>query len=92
VHQGDFGLANLWLNTAFAAALNWLSVTGVISWWMRRPERRVGIPPKVSVRRPTILSIIVVGLCLLPMLGVSVACIFLVDRFLGPRLMKSAVA
>jgi uncharacterized iron-regulated membrane protein len=73
VHQGDFGLANLWLNTAFALSLVWLSVTGVASWWIRRPKQTLGIPPKMLVRCPWPLVAIVATMCLLlPIFGASV--------------------
>ena len=44
VHTGDFGPLNLGLNTAFALSLVWLSITGVVSWWIRRPRRSLGVP------------------------------------------------
>ena len=46
VHQGDFGPVNLWLNTLLAVSLIWPSVIGTISWWLRRPKREMGVPPK----------------------------------------------
>ena len=52
VHQGDFGAWNVWLNTAFALSLVWLTVTGTASWLMRRPGRGWGVPPKVHLRWP----------------------------------------
>ena len=45
VHQGDFGLVNVWLNTLLACSLIWLSTTGILSWWLRRPKGHSGVPP-----------------------------------------------
>ena len=89
VHQGDFGQWNLWLNTAFALALIWLSVTGVISWWTRRPRHKLAPPPRVTARAPGFLIATAIALCVVfPILGLSVACVFLADLLLG-RLMGS---
>lgn len=87
VHQGDLGVANLWLDTAFAAALIWLGVTGVASWWTRRPPRRVGVPPRAAIRWPGALVAAATCLCLLlPLLGASVVLIGVLDRLFGRRL------
>ena len=76
VHQGDFGPTNLWLNTLLAASLIWLSVTGIISWWIRRPKGKIGAPPKSANPLP---SGIIVALCLtgvlLPIFGLSVVAV-----------------
>ena len=81
VHQGDFGATNVWLNTLFAAALIWLSATGLTSWWIRRPQRGLGIPPRVD--RPITRGLKLSGLCLcllLPLFGLSVLVLWLLDR------------
>jgi uncharacterized iron-regulated membrane protein len=81
VHQADFGAINLWLNTAFAFSLVWLTITGALSWWIRRPKNRFGAPPKSSVRWPKGLAVGAVTMCVvLPIFGVSVLSVFLVDR------------
>jgi uncharacterized iron-regulated membrane protein len=76
VHQGDFGPVNLWLNTALAASLIWLSVTGTLSWWIRRPKGRSGIPPARAEIFPTwVISSLVVAGIVLPTFGLSVVTI-----------------
>jgi uncharacterized iron-regulated membrane protein len=83
VHQGDFGFANVWINTAFAVSLIWLTATGLASWWVRRPKGRTGVPPKRAVvwRWPVTVSALV--LCLvLPIFGASVAAAAGVDKIL----------
>jgi uncharacterized iron-regulated membrane protein len=92
VHQGDFGLPNLWINTAFALALVWLSVTGVISWWTRRPSHKLAPPPRATGRAPPFL--VPTGIALgvaFPILGLSVACILVADFTFG-RLMGTPAA
>lgn len=73
VHQGDFGLWNLWMNTAFALSLVWLTVTGVASWWLRRPKAQLGVPRKVELRWPRALVVTAAVMCVLfPIFGASV--------------------
>jgi uncharacterized iron-regulated membrane protein len=80
VHQADFGAVNVWLNTAFAGSLVWLCITGVLSWWNRRPAGTVSAPPKVNARLPgAVATIVVVASVLMPLFGVSVLLIVLVE-------------
>ena len=73
VHQGDFGAWNLWLNTAFALSLVWLTVSGIASWWLRRPARSLGVPRKVGLRWPRGMIVAATAMCvLMPIFGASV--------------------
>lgn len=81
IHQADFGPLNLWLNTLFALSLVWLSVTGVASWWIRRPRGRVSAPPRAFTQWPAGLKIGAVAMCLvLPIFGLSVVLVSVGDR------------
>jgi uncharacterized iron-regulated membrane protein len=45
-HEGDMGAWNLALNTVFCTAIIFLSVSGLVMWWLRRPAGlRLGAPP-----------------------------------------------
>jgi len=80
VHQADFGPINIWLNTAFASSLIWLSITGVLSWWKRRPAGAVGAPPKPDATTPPAVRAIVLLACLLmPLFGASIVLIGLAE-------------
>jgi len=86
VHQGDFGWPNLALNTAFALSLIWLSVTGALSWWIRRPKHTIGAPPRsTSNFSRTLLAATVLACLVFPLLGLSVLCLWLVDLVVGQR-------
>ena len=76
VHQGDFGPLNLWLNTLLATSLVWLSATGLVSWWIRRPKGQLGIPPARDVRwsKGMLIPLGAMSL-LLPIFGLSVIAI-----------------
>ena len=92
VHQGDFGPVNLWLNTLLAFSLIWLSVTGALSWWIRRPKAKMGVPPKGAYPLP---SGIIMALCLtgviLPIFGLSLVAITAI-RWLGTRYLRLGAA
>jgi uncharacterized iron-regulated membrane protein len=83
VHQGDFGPINVWLNTAFSASLVWLTVTGLASWWIRRPKGHLGVPPKRSVLWRWPLATAVLALCvILPIFGASVVAVSVIDKLM----------
>ncbi len=82
LHEGSyFGRVGPWINTALASALLWLAVTGVGAWWTRKPAGSAGIPPPVATRWPLWVLTLAVALCvLLPLLGLSVVCLWLGER------------
>lgn len=90
LHEGSyFGRANQVFNTLVALALVWLSVTGFIGWYKRRPAGGLAVPVRREVRFPAVLIVVAGLLCvILPLLGASVLVIALVDRSLG-RLLPS---
>ncbi|HTO66752.1 MAG TPA: PepSY domain-containing protein [Bradyrhizobium sp.] len=93
VHQGDFGAVNLWLNTLFAIALIWLSATGIVSWWIRRPKGRIGIP---SARRQSWTTGMVIAIgamaLLLPIFGLSVVIMIAASKLAWRRTRLSSAA
>lgn len=88
LHEGRFfGRANQVFNTLVALSLIWLSVTGFIGWYKRRPAGSLSAPP----RREGVLPKTVLGtgaaLCVaLPLFGISVLGIWLLDVIMGNRL------
>jgi uncharacterized iron-regulated membrane protein len=91
LHEGSyFGRINQVFNTLVALALVWLSITGFIGWYRRRPAGKLAPPPRRQVRFPGALITAGGLLCVaLPMLGASVLAIALLDRALG-RLLRPA--
>lgn len=86
VHQGDFGAWNLWLNTAFALSLVWLTISGVASWWLRRPSRSLGIPRKVELRWPRGMIVAATVMCvLMPIFGASVLLLAGLEKLFARR-------
>lgn len=91
LHEGSyFGRINQVFNTLVAIALVWLSITGFIGWYRRRPAGKLAPPPRRQTRFPGALITAGGLLCVaLPMLGASVLAIALLDRALG-RLLRPA--
>lgn len=91
VHQGDFGPFNLWLNTLFAASLVWLAVTGIASWWLRRPRGQIAPPPRTDARWPGGLKIGAAAMCIvLPVFGLSVIAVAALDGAMRRIAMRRA--
>ncbi|HEV7609195.1 MAG TPA: PepSY domain-containing protein [Steroidobacteraceae bacterium] len=83
-HEGQlFGVANQVLGLFTALGLMAISISAVVMWWRRRPEGALGIPaPRIAeFRIGTRLWIAIVALAVfLPVLGVSLICLWLFDH------------
>jgi uncharacterized iron-regulated membrane protein len=91
LHQGELGWWDTILNTVFCLAVIFMSVSGVVMWWKRRPAGTVGVPlyPR-DYRVP--LAIMVIGLVValaFPLTGIAIAVLALID-FLLPKRLKEA--
>ncbi|MGQ0699494.1 MAG: PepSY-associated TM helix domain-containing protein [Panacagrimonas sp.] len=82
LHEGSFfGRANQWFNTTVSLALVWISLTGFLSWWLRRPKGRLAAPLRAEIRLPRWALGTGIGLCVfMPMLGASVLALWGLDR------------
>ncbi|HJR75128.1 MAG TPA: PepSY domain-containing protein [Luteimonas sp.] len=82
IHEARFfGSAGPWLNTAFAGALVWMSVTGFMTWWRRKPERALGVPPAARAPWPAWLKAFGAALFVaLPLLALSVSLLWLAEK------------
>jgi uncharacterized iron-regulated membrane protein len=85
LHEGRFfGRINQIFNTLVATGLVWLSVTGFIGWYRRRPHGGLAAPPRRSLRIPRAVIATGIALCVvLPLLAISVLALFLMDRGFG---------
>lgn len=92
LHEGRFfGRLNQIFNTVVAAALVWLSVTGFIGWYKRRPHGRLAVPPKRDLVLPRPLIATGIVLCaVMPLLALSLLAIEVVDRSFGRLFSKPA--
>ena len=84
LHMGNyFGRANQLLMLIPCIAIWVLTFSGVAMWWKRRPAGRVGAPPALPGARVggLLLSLVVAGIAL-PLFGMSLILIGLLDRAL----------
>ncbi len=82
-HEGQlFGWANQLLGLTAALGMITLSVSGLIMWWKRRPEGRLGAPAILDDRRLSWgLGLLVLAFAVfLPVLGVSLVAVALIEQ------------
>ena len=85
-HEGDLGIWNLVLNTLFCLSVITVSLSGVVMWWIRRPEatRRLAAPPKphdVPLWKGAAVLVVALGI-LFPMAGSAIIAVLLLDALL----------
>lgn len=88
-HEGQlFGVPNQLLGVFTTAGLVLMSISSIVMWWRRRPERVLGAPPELSRNRLTpgfIVAIVAFGVYL-PMVGFSIIAVWLIEFLLLRRL------
>jgi uncharacterized iron-regulated membrane protein len=88
-HEGQlFGLANQLLNMVVAIGLVTLAISGAMMWWRRRPAETLGAPPapRSSPLATGFFALLVLLAVLLPLLGVSMVAVPLVERVVLRRI------
>lgn len=87
-HQGElYGPLNMAQNTLAAIMGVLLSISGFVSWWMRRPQRGLGVPAAPeAILSPAMIALVVVMGALLPLMGASLVLALLLDWLLFRRL------
>jgi uncharacterized iron-regulated membrane protein len=91
LHQGNLGLWNTALNMLFCLAVIFMTVSGAVMWWKRRPAGRIGVPayPRNYRAPAAILAIAAVVCALLPLTGLAIIAFSIID-FLLPKRFKEA--
>ncbi|MCC5781083.1 PepSY domain-containing protein [Nitratireductor sp. B36] len=82
-HEGDMGLWNLALNTVFCLSVIFLSISGLVMWWMRRPSRalRLAAPPlpaNLPLWKGAVVVMLLVSL-LFPLVGITLLALLALD-------------
>lgn len=88
-HQGElYGWVNK-LQNLFSAGLGLtLAISGFVAWWKRRPTGSIGVPRttmSISVGKGVVISTAVLAV-LLPLMGLSLIAVLLLDRLLFKKL------
>ncbi|AKU15028.1 PepSY-associated TM helix domain-containing protein [Luteipulveratus mongoliensis] len=91
LHEGRrFGTLNMWLTTLFCLGVIVSCVTGPMMWWRRRPRgsAELGAPRgRLPLATTPGLAVLVTLLAVfLPVFGVSLVIVLLLDRFVLSRL------
>lgn len=88
-HEGQlFGWFNQLLGVLTALGLMTLSISALTMWWRRRPAGALGAPARVVGERVglPLIALIVLFAVLLPMLGISLIVVLVIERVLLRRL------
>lgn len=85
-HEGDLGLWNLVLNTGFCLSILFLSASGLIMWWKRRPARaaRLAAPPRpqdLPFWKGAAALVVVLSLAF-PLAGLAIVTVLILDATL----------
>lgn len=85
-HEGDLGIWNLVLNTVFCLSILFVSASGLIMWWKRRPASaaRLAAPPRpndLPFWKGAALLVIALGI-IFPMAGAAIVTVLLIDATL----------
>jgi uncharacterized iron-regulated membrane protein len=86
LHQGGLGIINLLVNTLICLIMIVISVTAVLMWWARKPEKRLTLNPPVVINNSPLwkfgLVAVVLIAVLLPLTGVAIALFVIADLLL----------
>ncbi len=89
-HEGDMGNWNLALNTLFCASIIFMSTSGLVMWWKRRPAGalRFAAPPlphDMPLWKGAVLMTLLLSLAF-PMVGLTLLAVLLFDILLVARI------
>ncbi|MBB4954898.1 putative iron-regulated membrane protein [Agrobacterium vitis] len=89
-HEGDMGLWNLVLVTVYCLSVIFLSVSGIVMWWMRRPQgasrlMAPAIPADMRLWKGGAIVMLLVSL-LFPLTGITLIAVLLLDMLLIRRI------
>lgn len=84
LHEGQMGWWNVALNFIFTLSVLFISISGVVMWWMRRPAGQLGSPRYMrDFRIPAaVLGIGAVVGVLFPLGGLAILCFAAIDYLL----------
>ena len=90
LHQGDAGVLNIVLNTLFCLAVLFISVSGVVMWWLRRPQGSVRLaappmPENLPLWKGAALVMLFVSLAF-PLVGITLIGVLTLDLLIFSRI------
>lgn len=93
LHEGKmFGWLNQLIILFICLMVLLSSVSGMVIWWMRRPQNGWGVPPlRHDLPRWKIATVVMIALGIaFPLVGISMMAVWLLDRIALSRFAKSA--
>ncbi|KAB2328488.1 PepSY domain-containing protein [Cytobacillus depressus] len=89
LHEGRlFGIANQILGLIVCLGLIGIVISSFIMWRKRKPEGKLGAPAKSKdkkITRTVFFIMLIMGM-IMPLVGISIIMMFLLDRFVFPRI------
>lgn len=90
LHEGDIGVWNIALNTIFCLSVVFLSVSGIVMWWKRRPagaNRLVApvVPENMALWKGGAIVMVAVSL-LFPLTGIVLVTVLALDMLVVRRM------
>lgn len=90
LHEGDIGVWNIALNTLFCLSVIFLSVSGIVMWWKRRPSGASRLvapvtPEKMALWKGGAVIMLAVSL-LFPLTGLVLVSVLVLDLFVIRRI------
>ena len=86
LHQGElFGIANLILMLLACIAIVVISISGVVMWWVRRPQGKIAAPPRgssITASKPIAILTLFFAV-FFPLVGASIVVIGVGDWLVG---------
>ncbi|PKH82963.1 peptidase [Pseudomonas sp. Choline-02u-1] len=92
LHEGKmFGTFNQIVVLLICLMILLSAVSGVVIWWKRRPEGKFGVPPLRHdlPKWKTGVAIMLVLAVIFPLVGASLVVVWLLDRFVLPRVARN---
>lgn len=86
LHQGElFGVANLILMLLACVAIIVISISGIVMWWVRRPQGKLAAPPRGSSLKASkpITILTLVFAVFFPLVGASIIVVGVGDWLVG---------
>ncbi|PWW02043.1 putative iron-regulated membrane protein [Hoeflea marina] len=90
LHEGTAGWWNVALNTVFCLSVIFLSVSGIVMWWMRRPSQavRLAAPPRgaeMPLWKGAAIVMVLVSL-MFPLVGLTLIVVLALDALVIQRI------
>lgn len=91
LHLGEVGMLNMVFNLLFCVAIIFISVSGVVMWWLRRPQAGIyklvapPLPKEINVWRGTVVLMLILSLAF-PLAAAVLLTLIVLDMLVFSRI------